>query len=136
MQRRKIRGLVVNIMKVVKGPEDYAETKDMKEIRELYDSIKNMEVIYLDDLKKVIQEFEGIALSYPYYVMYIDGSTDKIRGMDSKELWEEFKSYLIYCYDRMNPGRIVYLGNILEELQSRLEKKRREENGSKSDQRP
>ena len=136
MQRRKIRGLVVNIMKVVKGPEDYAETKDMKEIRELYDSIKNMEVIYLDDLKKVIQEFEGIALSYPYYVMYIDGSTDKIREMDSKELWEEFKSYLIYCYDRMNPGRIVYLGNILEELQSRLEKKRREENGSKSDQWP
>lgn len=136
MQRRKIRGLVVNIMRVVKGPEDYAETKDMKEIRELYDSIENMEVIYLDDLKKVIQEFEGIALNYPYYVMYIDGSTDKIREMDSKELWEEFKSYLIYCYDRMNPGRIVYLGNILEELQSRLEKKRREENGSKSDQRP
>ena len=135
MQRRKIRGLVVNIMKVVKGPEDYAETKDMKEIRELYDSIKNMEVIYLDDLKEVIREFEGIALSYPYYVMYIDGSTDKIREMDSKELWEEFKSYLIYCYDRMNPGRIVYLGNILDELKTRLERQKRRENGSQSDER-
>ena len=135
MQRRKIRGLVVNIMKVVKGPEDYTEAKELKEILDLYHSIKDMEVIYLDDLDEVIREFEGIALGYPYYVMYIDGSTDKIKNMETKELWEEFKDYLIYCYDRLNPGRIVYLGNILEELKSRLEKQKRRENGSQSDER-
>lgn len=133
MQRRKIRGLVVNIMKVVKS-EDGAEPESMKEIRALYDSIKDMEVIYFDDLKEVIREFEGIAFGYPYYVMYIDGSTDKIKSMSTKELWQEFKDYLIYCYDRMNPGRIVYLGNILVELEQRLKEKRRK-NGSQSDKR-
>ena len=133
MQRRKIRGLVVNIMKVVKS-EDGAEPESMKEIRALYDSIKDMEVIYFDDLKEVIREFEGIAFRYPYYVMYIDGSTDKIKSMSTKELWQEFKDYLIYCYDRMNPGRIVYLGNILVELEQRLKEKRRK-NGSQSDKR-
>lgn len=133
MQRRKIRGLVVNIMRVVKS-EDSAEPESMKEIRALYDSIKDMEFIYPDDLKEVIMEFENIALGYPYHVMYIDGSTDKIKSMSTKELWQEFKDYLIYCYDRMNPGRIVYLGNILVELELRLKEKRRE-NGSQSDKR-
>ena len=120
-------------MKVVKS-EDSAEPESMKEIRALYDSIKDMECIYLDDLKEVIREFEGIAFGYPYYVMYIDGSTDEIKSMSTKELWQEFKDYLIYCYDRMNPGRIVYLGNILVELEQRLKEKRRE-NGSQSDKR-
>ena len=49
--------------------------------------------------------------------------------MDSRELWEEFKGYLRYCYDRMNPGRIAYLGNMLCELRCRLE------NGEKSGRR-
>ena len=118
--KKIVKGLVVNVMRVVKGPEDIMETRGMKQIKTLHDSIKGMDTIYPDDLEEVIREFESIASEYPYYVMYIDGSTDKIKNMGTKELWEEFKGYLIYCYDRMNPGRIVYLGNMLEELQSRL----------------
>ena len=118
--KKIVKGLVVNVMRVVKGPEDIMETRGMKQIKALHDSIKGMDTIYPDDLKEVIREFESIASEYPYYVMYIDGSTDKIKNMGTKELWDEFKGYLLYCYDRMNPGRIVYLGNMLEELQSRL----------------
>ena len=124
MRSRKKRGLVVNIMRVVKGPEDHAETPGMKAIWDLYESVKDMEVIYENDLREVIREFENIAQDYPYYVMHIDGSTEKIRNMETRELWDEFKGYLSYCYDRMNPGRIVYLGNMLEELQTRLREKR------------
>ena len=111
-------------MRVVKGPEDYAETPGMKAIWDLYESVKDMEVIYENDLQEVIREFENIARDYPYYVMHIDGSTEKIRNMETRELWDEFKGYLSYCYDRMNPGRIVYLGNMLEELQTRLRERR------------
>ena len=75
---RRVNGLVVNIMRVVKGPEDYAETKGMAMIWALWEQIEPMEVIYLDDLKKVQRDFEDIARYYPYYVMWIDGNTDKI----------------------------------------------------------
>lgn len=110
-------------MRVVKGPEDYADTKGMRMIRALWEQIEPMEVIYLDDLKKVQKDFEDIASQYPYYVMWIDGGDiDKIKRMDTKDLWDEFKAYLNYCYDRMNPGRVVYLGNMLDELKSRLER--------------
>ena len=118
-------------MRVVKGPEDYAETKGMRLIRELHEQIYPMEVVYLDDLKKVQRDFEDIASHYPYYVMRIDGNTDEIKAMDTKDLWDEFKAYLNYCYDRMNPGRIVYLGNMLDELRGRLE--RGEKTGRKED---
>ena len=128
---RRVNGLVVNIMRVVKGPEDYAETKGMRLIRELHEQICPMEVVYLDDLEKVQRDFEDIASHYPYYVMRIDGGTDEIKAMDTKDLWDEFKAYLNYCYDRMNPGRIVYLGNMLDELRSRLE--RGEKTGRKED---
>ena len=111
-------------MRIVKGPEDYAETPSMKKIADLYESIREMEFVYEDDLKKIISEFEDIAHDYPYYVMPIGGSLDKISQMETKDLWDEFKGYLDYCYDRMNPGRVVYLGNILCELETRLREKR------------
>ena len=75
---RRVNGLVVNIMRVVKGPEDYAETKGMAMIWALWEQIEPMEVIYLDDLKKVQRDFEDIAGYHPYYIMWIDGNTDKI----------------------------------------------------------
>ena len=120
ISRMKRNGLVINLFKVVKPGEAAEYPQWMLKAEALSRSIEPMEVVYLDDLMMNKKEFENMASYLSYHVMSVNGNVERIESMDSRELWNQFKGYLRYSSDRMDMSRVVYLGNMLSELERRL----------------
>ena len=120
ISRMKRNGLVINLFKVVKPGEAAEYPQWMLKAEALSRSIEPMEVVYLDDLLMIKKEFEDMASYLSYHVMSVNGNVERIKSMDSRELWNQFKGYLRYSSDRMDMSRVVYLGNMLFELEYRL----------------
>lgn len=120
ISRMKRNGLVINLFKVVKPGEAAEYPQWMLKAEALSRSIEPMEVVYLDDLLMIKKEFENMASYLSYHVMSVNGNVERIESMDSRELWNQFKGYLRYSSDRMDMSRVVYLGNMLSELEYRL----------------
>lgn len=99
-------------------------TSDIEDMMcELAEAVKPMEVIYIEDLDELMEDFAYIMNRYGNWYVTAFPDAARYEHYTSKALWEDIKGDLRYYSDRLNPERIAAMCNKMTILHDRLEGK-------------
>lgn len=120
MTKGWVNGLVLNVRKIKMDEEK--EPAYRQRLKRMAQELEPMEVVYLDDLYEIINEFEDIVNeSWVFHVELYSCDPEAFYTRDLKDIWKDFKGCLREDPDRMEGSDLLFMAMCLYELRRRLE---------------